>query len=115
TETREAINGMRDAVASADRNLRNLEGFTGPLGERGEEIVLRFEHVTGQLDDLATEFTQFGRALNNPDGSLGRLLNGTEMYDNLNDAVTNIDRLTRELRPVIRDARVFTDKIARQP
>lgn len=115
SEVREAINGMRNTVQLADRNLENLEGFTRPLGERGQEIISRFEQVTGRLDELANEFTQFGRALNNPNGSLGRLLNDPEMYENVNSAVTNIERLSRELRPVIRDARVFTDKIARQP
>ena len=38
-----------------------------------------------------------------------------ELYDNLNGAAANIEELSRQLRPILNDARVFTDKIARHP
>jgi phospholipid/cholesterol/gamma-HCH transport system substrate-binding protein len=38
-----------------------------------------------------------------------------QLYDNLSQAAENVNCLTRQLRPVVNDVRVFTDKIARHP
>lgn len=114
-DTRAVVERMQGTLDSVDRNLANIEGVTRPLGERGEEMVMRIDSITGRLDELTFEFTQFARALNNPEGSLGQLLNNPEVYQNINSAAENIERLTRELRPIVHDARVFSDKIARHP
>jgi phospholipid/cholesterol/gamma-HCH transport system substrate-binding protein len=95
--------------------LKNLEGFTQPLGERGDELISKVDRGFERLDVLLAEFAELGKALNNPNGSLGQLLNKPDLYQHINQAAENIDYLTRELRPILRDARVFTDKIARHP
>ena len=38
-----------------------------------------------------------------------------DLYQNLNKAAQNIAQLSCELRPIVADARVFSDKIARHP
>jgi phospholipid/cholesterol/gamma-HCH transport system substrate-binding protein len=38
-----------------------------------------------------------------------------DLYQNLNKAAQNIAQITCELRPIVSDARVFADKIARHP
>ncbi len=114
-ETREAIASIKSTVESADRNLTNLEGLTRPLGQRGDELVAKIDRGADKLDQLVDEILTFTRALNNPRGSLGQLLDNPELYQNLSSAVANVEQLTRELRPILRDARVFTDKIARHP
>jgi phospholipid/cholesterol/gamma-HCH transport system substrate-binding protein len=58
---------------------------------------------------------RFSRALNSREGSLGQMINNPELYNNLSQAAENINKLTRELQPVICNAKVFTDKIARHP
>jgi phospholipid/cholesterol/gamma-HCH transport system substrate-binding protein len=46
---------------------------------------------------------------------VGQLVNNPELYNNVNNAVLQVNTLIKELRPIINDARVFTDKIARHP
>ena len=58
---------------------------------------------------------QFSQQLNDPQGSLGALLHDKELYQHVNHMVKNVDELTRDLKPILNDARVFTDKIARHP
>ena len=115
TDMRSAMNTVRTTVESVDRNMRNLEGFTGPLGERGEQIVMRVDRTVLHLDGLLGEMSDFGKKLNSGEGSLGRIMRDPDLYQNLNRAAQNIAQLTCELRPIVADARVFSDKIARHP
>ncbi len=115
SDTRGAMNTVRTTVESVDRNLRNLEGFTAPLGERGAEIIDGVDRTMLRLDGLISELSDFGKKLNSGEGSLGRIMSDPELYQNLNKAAQNIAQLTCELRPVVADARVFADKIARHP
>jgi len=115
TDMQSAIDGFKTTIDTADRNLKNLEGFTQPLGERGEELIAKVDSSFSRLDVLLGEFAELGKALNNPQGSLGQLLNNPDLYQHVNQAAANIDQLTREMRPILYDVRVFTDKIARHP
>lgn len=114
-DLQEAVSGIRGTLELADRNLTNLEGLTRPLGDRGGQLVANVERATSQLDTIVGELAAFSRALNNPEGSLGRLISDPHLYQQVNSAVENINDLTRQVQPILRDARVFTDKIARHP
>jgi phospholipid/cholesterol/gamma-HCH transport system substrate-binding protein len=115
SDTRGTVNTIRTTVESVDRNLRNLEGLTGPLGEKGEGMVTRIDQTIARLDDLLGEFSDFGRKLNQGEGSLGMLMRSPDLYQHLNAAALNIEKITCEMKPIIADVRVFTDKIARHP
>ena len=62
------------------------------------------------------------QALNNREGTIGQLIHDPQLYENLNRLMCNanqvfvqVNELTLRLRPVVDDARVFTDKVAREP
>lgn len=114
-ETRDAITSVRTAATLANKNLANLENFTRPLGENGEVIAENVSSGVERLDELLEQLVGFSRALNNSEGTLGLLVNDPELYQRLTSAATTVEQLTKKLRPVIDDARVFTDKIARDP
>lgn len=110
-----AIDNINETVLSADRNLKNIEGVTKPLGERGDELVMKVERVIDNLDIALQDVSGFTQALSNPDGTVGQLLNNPDLYHNLNDAVANVECLTREMRPILDDVRIITDKVSRNP
>jgi phospholipid/cholesterol/gamma-HCH transport system substrate-binding protein len=114
-DLRTTVQGMGTTIDSADRNLRNLEGLTRPLGERGEGMVASIDKTIGRLDEVISQAVGFTRALNESQGTLGKLVRDPQVYDDLAQAADNVNRLTRELRPIVNDVRVFTDKIARHP
>jgi phospholipid/cholesterol/gamma-HCH transport system substrate-binding protein len=43
------------------------------------------------------------------------LVTNPELYQHINRAAKNIDEVSRQLKPIVDDARVFSDKIARHP
>ena len=114
-DTRQTVTKVRESFDLVEQNLKNVENFTRPLGQHGEALVNRIDGTLQNLDTLVSEFTKFSRSLNNPEGSLGKLVNDPELYQHVSQTVARLDEITRELRPIVSDARVFTDKIARHP
>ena len=114
-DLRKTVQGIGATVDTADRNLRNLEGLTKPLGDRGTAMVAQIDRTIGRLDETLQQAALFTKALNESDGTLGKLVRDPQVYQDLAQAAAMVNKLTRELRPIVDDVRVFTDKIARHP
>jgi hypothetical protein len=121
-EARITMQQFRQTLSLADKNLRNLEGFTEPLGQRGEEIAASLIQAIQGLDTLVKDFTELTRALNDREGTIGRLIHDGQVYENLNRLMCNanvvlirVDDFVKSLRPIRDDVRAFTDKVGREP
>jgi phospholipid/cholesterol/gamma-HCH transport system substrate-binding protein len=114
-DLRTTVQGMGTTLDTADRNLRNLEGLTRPLGERGAGMVAQIDATIGRLDEVLQQAVFFTKALNESDGTLGRLVRDPRVYEDLATAAANVKNLSSDLRPIVDDIRVFSDKIARHP
>ena len=115
SETRDTINGMQQSVALVNDNLRSVQTVTHALDERGESMIGNVAQSVERLDELLGQMNKFSRGLNSRDGTLGQLMNNPEVYNNLSQAVVNINHLTQRLEPIVCDVRVITDKVARHP
>ncbi len=116
------ITNLDAAIVSAERNLRNIEGLTKPIGERGPELAQSVISALENLDIALADVSRFAKALNDSEGTIGQLVHNPELYENVNTTVCNaniviarINELAKQLRPVLQDVRVFTDKVAREP
>jgi len=119
---RRAIDDFHTMAAAVERNLTNLEGLTEPLGQKGDAMA---QAVLGNLEGLSRvieELTVLSTALNNREGSLGKIVHSPELYDNANRVLVNVNHLilrlndlSCRLRPAVEDVRVFLDKVAREP
>ncbi len=114
-DTRETMSGFQKTVALANENLRNVQTFTGALDKQGEDIIGNMSQSVERLDELLGQMNRFSRQLNSREGSLGQLVSNPDLYNNLSQAAENVNKLTRKLEPILCDARVITDKIARNP
>jgi phospholipid/cholesterol/gamma-HCH transport system substrate-binding protein len=118
----QAFSSLDGAVVSAEANLKNIEELTKPLGEKGAELVQLLSSSLENLDLVLADAQRFTRSLNNGQGSLGKFVNDREFYDNLSTTVCNanqtiirINDLAKQLRPILGDVRVISDKVAREP
>jgi phospholipid/cholesterol/gamma-HCH transport system substrate-binding protein len=119
---RATMQESRTVLKSAERNFKNLETFTEPLGAKGPEISDAILRTVSGLDQVLRDFGEVAKALNNRQGTVGRLIHEDQVYENANRLMFNankvladIDQLTLNLKPVIADARVLMDKIATEP
>ncbi len=115
TTTRKAIEGLERAMNGVDRNVRNLEGLTEPLGKRGPEIVANMDQSMARINATLAQVERFSNQLNNNKGTVGQLLNDPALYQQLNEAAANINEVSQRLRPIVEDVRVLSDRVSRNP
>jgi phospholipid/cholesterol/gamma-HCH transport system substrate-binding protein len=72
--------------------LNNLNEVTDSL--RKADIQATFTKVTSVADQLNTTLTR----INSGEGSLGELINDDRLYENLNDAAADLDRLLLDIK-----------------
>jgi phospholipid/cholesterol/gamma-HCH transport system substrate-binding protein len=114
-QARETLDGFKTMSNRAEVNLANLEKFTKPLGERGEQIVLNVEQSLSGLNELVREIVTFSRNLNESEGTLGQLVRDRELYDKVKSTVTEIERVAKQIGPLMSDIRVFAKKLKEDP
>ncbi len=114
-QANEGFAGMKTVTDRASRNLENLENFTRPLGERGEQLVNNLDGSLANVNALLEQLVEFTDNLNSKQGTLGRLMNDEELYQKLNRSLTNIEEITFQVKPIMANVTTLTDKLARDP
>jgi phospholipid/cholesterol/gamma-HCH transport system substrate-binding protein len=114
-ETRETISAARLSVQKIGENLDNLSQATDPLAEHSRSIVVKLDGSLGQLESLLTELNTFAHVVNSEDGSINRFAKDPELYENLNASAESLNLLVRSLEPILKDVRIFSDRVARHP
>lgn len=111
-EQKTAVERMVGTIEITERALRRFTEAAEP-GKRppAEQIALAMENI-GEITTLMR--TIMGR-IEQGEGSLGALLNDRQLYDRLNRAARNVEQVSRDLKPIVDDARVFSDKVSRHP
>jgi len=118
SDTRETINSFREISGSAKTNLNNFEAFTESLRDNGPEILEQVNTSLKKVDEVIAEVKKFSGSLakfQTGEGTVGKLLNDPELYENVNKAAANIRDMTIQLQPLVNDLRMFADSIARDP
>lgn len=111
----EAVVGVQETLQSFQGTARNVERFTEPFADRGGEFADSALRSLADFDDVLVQVNTFVEMLNNSDGTLRRLIEDDESYDEFRRTLQNIEAITARARPIMDDIRVFTDKIARDP
>ncbi|MFH5806147.1 MlaD family protein [Alienimonas sp. DA493] len=114
-ETRQTIVATRSAVGKADAALANVEGFTRPLAEKGVSVATRLDVTLANFEQVSADLADLSTLLKREDGSLTQLASDPSLYRNLDASAEHLNVLLANLAPVLRDLRVFSDKIARNP
>ena len=135
SDARAILEVLQRTLASADQNLQNLQGLTGPLGQRGPELVDRLEGSILNLGMLFEEVTALVKSVSTSEGTVGLLLRDRELYDRLGNTINQVGgtisqataaigdvrnlindgQIQRRIRQILDNVWVLTDKLARDP
>ncbi len=117
-ETRKTVTSFQSVSGNANKNLENLEPFTEALKNEGPDILTQVRESLDEVDGLVSGikgFTDSLGKLQESEGTIGKLLNDTEIYDNVLETVENVRELSQRLEPLMNDVRMFADALARDP
>ncbi|MEI8016815.1 MAG: MlaD family protein [Schlesneria sp.] len=114
-ETRQTVVSTRQVVDTMNRNLVSLSQVTEPLGKRGEHMVSKLDSSLEKFDQFMTELNHFSKVVNQKDGSLQKFVTDPSLHDQLVRSSESANVLMKNLEPVLRDLREFSDKVARNP
>ena len=114
-ETRQTITLARRTIESAQKNFDNLQNVTDPLAKSAAPIMTKLDRTLTNLDQLSGELAKLSKLAASEDGSLRKIVADPELYRNLNRSSESLSILLNNLEPIVRDMRVFTDKVARHP
>jgi phospholipid/cholesterol/gamma-HCH transport system substrate-binding protein len=112
-EVPDTVRQFKTTMQTAQQRLDELKMFTEKLGS--EETIAGLDRAAGKLEAVIDNLAEFSEGLKNPQGSLMLLQKDRQLYDRLNSVAANVDDLSRKLKPIVNDIRVFTDKVARHP
>lgn len=121
-DARAAIDDLRRVAGGFDgvgetfrQNLENVEPLTRALGEQGGPVIETVERTVRNADVLIQELATLAQGINQGRGTLGRLAQDDQLYEQVVRILENVEQVSKRLRPIIEDIRVATDKLARDP
>ncbi|MEZ6126518.1 MAG: MlaD family protein [Planctomycetaceae bacterium] len=107
-----AVNRMAQHVETA---VGNLNTMSAPFARNSESIAERLNGSLTNIESLTGELAQLSQAMNDNEGTVKKLLTDPTVYRNLTSTSSALTTLLQNLKPVIADLQVFSDRIARHP
>ncbi len=121
-DTRAAINETRMAIDVMKAGLVNVKEATQPLADNSRSMVVKADRSLDQLNTSLSTLQEILRdadvvstMLAEEDGTLQKLASDPTLYANLNNSTAAVAVLLSKLDFILKDVRVFTDKVARHP
>ncbi|MGL6226552.1 MAG: MlaD family protein [Thermoguttaceae bacterium] len=115
TDAKATVDQANVMISRVTSNLGNLDNFTSSLGIEGPDMVRSLARASRRIEGVFDDVAMLTSSLQNPNGSLGQLMNNPELYNSVLNTVENVEQLSASLRPIMNDMRVFSDKVARDP
>jgi phospholipid/cholesterol/gamma-HCH transport system substrate-binding protein len=114
-ETRSTLEAVKNVASRMDSTTAAISAATEPLAMQSEQLVTDLASSMHNVQSMTRDLALVSRAMNAEDGSLRKLITDPSMYQNLDRTAVSLRLLLENLKPVIADLQVFSDKIARHP
>ena len=111
----ETLNVINQVAKKTDQSLGDINNITGTLSDRKGIWMEKIGRSLDNLDNALLQISEFTTTLNSTDGTIGRLAKDPTLYEKLESTLDEIRELKSQLEPVVANAQVFSDKIARHP
>ena len=111
----ETLDVINQVAKKTDQSLGDINNITGTLSDRKGIWMEKIGRSLDNLDNALLQISEFTTTLNSTDGTIGRLAKDPTLYEKLESTLDEIRELKSQLEPVVANAQVFSDKIARHP
>ena len=98
-----AVNGKSEEISAFIANLENLSLKLGSMVEKVDTLVGGANEVVATLNEsdieaVVTSFRDLLQNINDPDGTVGKLLVDGSVYDSVDELLTDVDSLVRKIQ-----------------
>lgn len=114
-ETRGTLQAVNQVVNQLDTTVGNINTATTPLAQQSESMIQRLNQSLGNIEVMTGELAVVSKLMNQNDGTIRKLATDPAMYRNLNSTSASLAVLLENLKPIMADLQVFSDKVARHP
>lgn len=114
-ESRITMRTMNKTLNKADTFMDAIVKVTGPLGERGPNIMKNIEEASAQLNCTLKDARDLIQAVGRSEGTFQKFISDPSLYNNLNDTALAITRIMPRIDRTMKDVEIFADRIARHP
>ncbi|MDG1897148.1 MAG: MlaD family protein [Fuerstiella sp.] len=115
TETRGTLRSVNSVIRQVDSAMGNINTATAPLARHSHAMVTRLDQSLNNIETMTEELAVVAKLVNQNDGTVKKLLTDPSVYRNLNSTAASLALLLDNLKPVVSDLQVFSDKVARHP
>jgi len=95
SESRAGINGL---TGKLNKSVDNVDLAIGSNSEELKNTLLDIQQLTTQVDTLVSNLNLAVGTINDKDKGIGKFLNDDEFYANVNKALQEIEKLTKNIR-----------------
>ncbi|HIE98828.1 MAG: MlaD family protein [Fuerstiella sp.] len=114
-ETRGTLRSVNAVIRQVESTMGNINTATAPLAQHSQAMVTRLNQSLGNIEVMTGELAVISKLVNRNDGTVRKLLTDPSVYHNLNSTAASLAVLLENLKPVVSDLQVFSDKVARHP
>ena len=98
-----AVNGKSEEISAFIANLETLSLKLGSMVEKVDTLVGGANEVVATLNEsdieaVVTSFRDLLQNINDPDGTVGKLLVDGSVYDSVDELLTDVDSLVRKIQ-----------------
>ena len=98
-----AVNGKSEEISAFIANLENLSLKLGYMVEKVDTLVGGANQVVATLNEsdieaVVTSFRDLLQNINDPDGTVGKLLVDGSVYDSVDELLTDVDSLVKKIQ-----------------
>lgn len=111
----DVVKNLGDRVAQTKAILDNVEKATRPLADNAEPFARNAARAAEELATTTAEVRKVLTAFSRSEGTLGKVVNDPQLYNQLVDAAANLNRTLVRAEKIAKDLEVFADKVARKP
>lgn len=114
-ESRAVVKQVSETLTRTDEVLTNLQTATKPLAERAPSVMRNLDESSVRINQISFNLAEFTKHLNQPNGTLQKLVSDPALYNNVNNLAVGLSRSAGRLDAILRDLELFADKVARHP
>jgi phospholipid/cholesterol/gamma-HCH transport system substrate-binding protein len=114
-ELKTLVKKVNDQFSVVEEMINDISVLIKPFANRSESLAKNIDEIFEKSVFTISDIRELVRVIGQADGTIKRFLTDPGIYNNLDNAIGAVTRMTPKIERVLKDVEIFTDKIARHP